>query len=639
MTTSIRIRKTPVLAFPKVGRLGSVFASLCSWLVPVLVTLKVKSSVHGAPIVMKFRGRTQNYLSTYNEKLAIEDVGWRFFKRRFRSRGVPEVLFRCAGLELDYAPCLLKAIANESNTLIGFRAAARRLGLGRPVYFGRWLSPDFRRGLSGVSPALRALVGFRQWLGEMASALGSLALTAGQIGIALFSLKRDGTKIRTLWLGIGTNEFGRLGQKRSFYWPERLGRELEILYVLPRVPKPHFRSELAQDGVRWSSQFHLLQFCDKSQLIRAALKVAWTACLMFVPWRGSLRWRARMSGLHFESLAWSALAATLRIELAVTSSSNWRSTRPILVLLKHAGAKTALWYFAANAVRFQHPGGSWTANGRFKAYHEADRIYVWNRHSRDWIHRNLCHSPENEMRVIGPVMNGDASLRMNARGASQSRTWISIFDVSMPSGGQESFFGALNLPENYYQTFWNDMIRLVRDIPELGLILKPKKSLKSAKRTFTDSFWSLLNDTELLTAGRLELVDDDADPYLAIARCDAAIGMPFTSPCQAAMHSGKTGIYYDPTGIVAVHHFGDLGRFFCRSYEEIATLIREVVENKVRGGAPLLPERVSTFAGSIPGSDPQEVFLKDLSDWIGEPASGRVVLRRETSEARELVGA
>jgi polysaccharide biosynthesis PFTS motif protein len=342
--------------------------------------------------------------------------------------------------------------------------------------------------------------------------------------------------------------------------------------------------------------------------------------------------------LHFEALAWSAFVKEVPVKLALTTASNWRSTRPILVALKHAGVKTALWHYSANSVRFHHPGGRRNSNGRFKAFHEADRIYVWNPQAERWIHRYLSHSVENQLRVVGPVMCGDAGLCLNTRPSLDPRLRVSIFDVSMPEGGSNSRTGSLHLPESFYSAFWSDVHRLAHEFSDWVLLLKPKKSLQSSRRASSDEFQKLFNDEMLKQAGRIETVAADADPYMAISQCDAAIVMPFTSPGQAVMHFGKAGIYYDPTGIVGLHHHADLGRFFCRSYDELAGLIRELARAKSAGTDSLLPEKVASFTGRVPGSDPQQVFLRDLAEWIGVPIAASST-RTAKSGARELVSA
>ena len=65
------------------------------------------------------------------------------------------------------------------------------------------------------------------------------------------------------------------------------------------------------------------------------------------------------------------------------------------------------------------------------------------------------------------------------------------------------------------------MHRLLRDVPETVLILKPKRSRTSRLHEFSNSFSELVDSTDLAREGRLELIADDHDPYQAIAKCDA----------------------------------------------------------------------------------------------------------------------
>ena len=320
--------------------------------------------------------------------------------------------------------------------------------------------------------------------------------------------------------------------------------------------------------------------------------------------------------MHFDALAWDEFSRAVPVRLALTTPSNWTSTRPMLTALKAAGARTALWHYSANVIPLQHPQGRAYFNGRTRTVHEAERIYVWNEHVAEWHRENLCRHPRNEVISIGPVMCGDARLCSNRVRGPKDRLRIAVFDVSLPKGSLKNLVGMPNLPAEYHETFWSDIEKMLKAFPETVLIVKTKRSIRSKIHAFASAFWKLIEDPALKNSGRIELIDDDADPYLAIARADVVISMPFTSPSLAAWHFGQIGIYHDPMGVVGPHRFQDMGRYFSRSYEALASLIAESMENKRRGTEPAMPGEMACFIGRKPMENPQEAFLRDLAAWI-----------------------
>ncbi len=606
-----RNRSNVALGFQKTNFVNGWFARICSWFLPVLV-----GHVSGSSVLFMHRGRSERLFAEYHEKLLIEQIAWRFYRRRFQGGRGRMLLYRGAGLELDYASLLLKATADEAITLAGIRLLARKAGLHRTAYLGKMLWPKTGRSESRVPRLVAAIHAILTWCDELIGASARLAVQLGRIVLALVSPRRDGRGINTLWFGIMPNELGRYGKNKSFYWPSRLASPLSILYVLFRPAGAPLKRMLESENIRVVSQFHILTFCRKVRLLILGLRLGSAASQVLFSFEGSWTFRARLCAMHFDAIAWDEFARAVPVRLALTTPSNWTSTRPMLIALKAAGARTALWHYSANVIPLQHPRGRAYFNGRTRTVHEAERIYVWNEHVAGWHRENLCHHPCNEVVAVGPVMCGDARLCFGKAPDSKEGLHIAVFDVSLPRGSLKKLVGMPNLPAAYHEVFWSDIARLLKAFPEIVLIVKTKRSIRSKIHAFTRAFWNLIEDPALRNSGRIELIDDDADPYLAIAKADVVISMPFTSPTLAAWHFGKTGIFHDSMGIVGPHRFQSMGRYFSRSYESLASLIAELQENKRKGIKPVVPPEMACFIGRQPMENPQEAFLRDLTAWV-----------------------
>jgi hypothetical protein len=608
------MRKTNLQKSWAIGELGwwnAWWAFWGSWVIPVLAGNKA-----GVPVERWFRGPRNPVEVEYNDKLKVEETAWRFYRRCFNPASKSPLFYQSAGLRLDYAPLLLKSVADELIRYVGLRFSARRLGWARPSYFGRLLWPGLRGRMEKGGAVVRFIHRFTLWLDEMQMAFGRLGLQMARIAIALLTPRRPAQGINTVWLGVGPEDYRKYGEKRSFYWPDRVKSALKVLYILSYPPKRAFQKVLAEEAVCWASQFHILQFCGKGRLLDLAFRLLRAAAALFLPWRGSWILRARLCGMHFESLAWDAFARDVRVRAAFTVASSWTSTRPVLVALKNAGAKTGLWHYSANVIPVHHRGGKPYCNGRWRTVHEADRIYVWNRHGAEWHRRNLCDHPRNEIVISGPVMCGDAGLCLRSREPADKRLRIAVFDIPTPAGKKRRQIGNPHIPDEYFTVFWQDVRRLLDDLPESVLVLKPKRSLEDLNRSFAEVFLELVRDKSLIDSGRVQLIDDDADPYEAIAACDVALGMPFTSPVAAAWHFGRVGIYYDPTRIIAADHFLALEKYFCSDYAALLLLLREAGDAKRNGVNIAGPDEIGRFTGRNAGDNPQEVFLGDVSEWI-----------------------
>lgn len=583
----------------------------------------------GVPVTRRFQG-TQTVIDVeYHDKLRVEETAWRAYRRLFHPKASTPLVYRSAGLALDYAPLLLKSVADELIRFVGLRFSARKLGQAKPAYFGKLPYPGAREKLEKGGPMISRIHRLGLWLSEIKEALTWFGVEWMRIAVAFLAPHRAARGINAIWIGAGPGDYGKYGRKRCFYWPDRVRSAFRNLYVLSYSPNAAYRKTLEEEGVQWVSQFQILRFCSKGALVVLGFRLAQAALAVVLPWHGSWVLRARACGMHFEALAWDAFGRALRPRAAFTVASSWTSTRPVLVALKHTGAKTAVWHYSANVIPVHPRGRNPYGNGRWRTVHEADRIYVWSSHGAEWHRTNLCDHPRNEIVVTGPVMCGDPVPCLHPPVANDSRLRIAVFDVTMAAGKKRAQFGRPHIPDEYFPAFWSDLKRLVNDLPESVLLLKPKRSFDDPRRAFPETFFDLARDGRLVESGRIQMIEENADPYAAIAGCDVALGMPFTSPVHAAWHFGRVGIYYDPIHVIGKEHFESLEQYFCSGYDALLRLLRTVYEAKIHGGRAAAPGQIGRFIGRSMMENPQEALIGSAANWVFGAAAPAVKPQHE----------
>ncbi|MBV9463891.1 MAG: hypothetical protein JO317_06645 [Verrucomicrobiae bacterium] len=621
------------IAFQQITRWNAPWARVVALLRPVLAGQDYYEPAGPASPIPEWCSNKRAFQQiNHTWKMRFDEVGWRFFRRLFRGGRSQRFVYDSAGLRLDYAPVLLKAVTHELYVLASLKWMGRRIGHPGAAYLGTLLWPGMDRKLKIRGP-VAALHGLNRWFAEIKLAILHGGLEGVRILRALFLPTKSAPDVDVIWFGATPNEYGKFGRERSFYWAAKVGDRVRPLYVLARAPSAAFKKVLREDGVQWVSRIDVLRWVKKSRLPGLAWRLFRAALPIFIPLEGSLRLRARLVALHLESLVWTEVGRSLPARAAMGSTTSWTWISSPFIALQAIGYKTALWAYSANCVPFGHSiEGRPCFNGKLRSVSEAQRVYVWSEHVAEWTRDNLYGHPRNEIVPVGPVMCGDASKALRPR-ASDDRLRLAVFDVTSAGGQKRARIGATHLSWEYYEAFWRDMRRLVADVPELVLVLKPKRGANDPSRTFPDSFHDLYADAALQLQGRLILIDSNADPYEAVAACDVALSMPFTSPALAAWHFGRVGLFYDPIRLLAYHRFDEFGRFFPRSYDKLLGIVREILTEHRRGRCPEFPGNLERYTGPA-GGNPQTRLLNDLRAWSrGETAPKRAEAELSEPEA------
>lgn len=163
---------------------------------------------------------------------------------------------------------------------------------------------------------------------------------------------------------------------------------------------------------------------------------------------------------------------------------------------------------------------------------------------------------------------------------------ITVFDISPYSDETAFFYGEVpnyNGPKNL-SLFIHDVVNLrarlqnIFSIPVL-LILKSKRGYKSA---YDLAYFEHLKDLE--EKGMITLEHHRENMYSLISGSDVSIVYPFSSPAYVADYVGVPSIYYDPTGSIVGHNFGDGGSLikFANSPNTLFSASLEALKNSAK---------------------------------------------------------
>jgi hypothetical protein len=406
----------------------------------------------------------------------------------------------------------------------------------------RYLFDEMARRAS--PDAMRAGAGFAllDWIWLGALALGKTVRQA----LALFRCEgsTDAAPCRIFWTDISAGEVASVDQRLSFCFAVERGLvdPGECLYFLAVPPSPAAADRLRRLGVRWTTvgAFGFLPVAAKLKTLAKLLGSV--ASGSFVRWRHAA-----------EAAPWVAAARALGCRTYLTSvSSAWPEPSQVEAL-RAKGVRTVNWSYGANTFCFSVADESFRDLGLLRSVSAASEVWVWTDAVEAWLRRRSLAAPPT-IREIGPVMSGDSRWLARTPAAarlaygiaeSSSRRYVAVFDV--PPVNREMRLaighGPTVYPAAMLEQFFRDLEGLLR-LPEVTLIVKPKRSLQDTRREFADSMH------ELLASGRVIALPHDIDPYIPVALADVCIGVPFTSPVIAGLYSGRGGLFHDPRGEV-----------------------------------------------------------------------------------------
>lgn len=483
---------------------------------------------------------------------------------RWRARSMEEsrnaaTNVRVLGVQVDYSGAWKQWIAMrfEERCLFEVLLAKWAAKQTDAVFTPGCLIRELEIPAPGLPSTVRRARGFdtldRAWLA--AQALGAslkhliaLFRKVGSIGAE---------KLRPLlWTGISASEVPDAKQRLDFAFLVERGLldAKDCLFMLPAKPSDRAAARLHSLGIAWStvSSFGFLPLSEKARALSAQLLSLLKAILSLTSAK-----RAILTQLAAESIPWIAAARTLRARVYLTSVSACWPERPEVAALSAMGLRTINWSYGANTFLYAQSDSQFRDLGMSRSISIASEVWVWTPLVERWLRARTLGEPP-VIRVIGPVMCGDSRWLerdpQSARSAlgirlSAGQRLLAVFDV--PAIRRELRHGPTMYPVSMLECFFRDVEVLLERMPELALLVKPKRALSDHRRDFPDSLHRIVDTTsDWYRSGRIVAVPHDIDPYIPVAVADICVGIPFTSPVLVAHHAGRHALFHDPVGLV-----------------------------------------------------------------------------------------
>ena len=325
-----------------------------------------------------------------------------------------------------------------------------------------------------------------------------------------------------------------------------------------------------------------------------------------------------------EIIKWTPFINTLKPKVYISTSSVIGEEPPIVVYLNGLGVHTIIWEYGTNSYLFIRRNGI-KCNFRNIIFCNilSNTLVVWNKHFRDFIMEHP--QDETKVKILGPLMSADEDVMQISRRELAFRykipynsylKYISIFDSPPLSSKFRVMFPDSNTSQ-YNFAFINDMYRLVKELNNVVLVYKPKRSLTSGKFVYSESLKELFNN--MMQDERAVFLDYNINPWVPIGIADICISLPFESPTIAGIHYQKPSLFYDPFNIALHHRYQEFPGLIFHNYDELKmNVCYWLYENNSRD-ISLAFSRIRDLQGMYPGENSSNKFR----DYLGLLANSK----------------
>jgi polysaccharide biosynthesis PFTS motif protein len=380
-------------------------------------------------------------------------------------------------------------------------------------------------------------------------------------------------KIKYFWHCLSFNEIA--STENSYDATALIQRGLlsseESLFFLPVEPNEDQIHWLSKNHIQWVSNRCLYKNIPKLIQIRIFF---WLSKIVILSW--GMQGKQALKGLIIAPLISDIIKFEffnyINAKVLLTGQSGGTLESPIISLARGLNKKTIWWSYAG--VGTKHIPRPLAFNYFNEQVEESitlsEEKWIWFELDKTMLQkRSLLPFDElqTNYRTLGPIMSGDSTWLskspLQARdeyklnGNSNCKIWISVFDIPTfddyvhvehrwPAGNA--------FTKKMQAAFFMDIKAILEKFSDIGIIYKPKRSLKgknTSKYIFQTEMLELMNDNnKWIKSKRLIVLSNNIDPYIPIALCDYAIAMPYSSVLLAVLASNRGGVYYDSTSTI-----------------------------------------------------------------------------------------
>lgn len=466
------------------------------------------------------------------------------------------------GREVDLSRNLWQLLAGDFEALSIFVDVVTASGGGGACVIEPRIASAFSdEELRSMFPSVRIERSFAnralEHLQEWGVAFGHLMRLVIHTGLSFSSGCEPLGVRRIAWLGISPQEVPDRDDRLDFSWAAKCGcvRASDVAYFLPHERTPAQRQYLEAHGIACVEPVDAMAILPRAVRLRvmAASLGAFLRALSAPALTAPLIARLMARAPH-----WNAIFDVLGTTTYVTTTSYSWPEKPELALAGVRGIRSIIWAYSANSITFSIEAAQFRNVGVLRSIVIASEFWVWNDAYRDWLEKRRIDVPGSryEIHVFGPLMCGNAALLdidpPSARerlGLPRGGRCIGVFDMPpLTDTWRDRFGGGPPMVDNdAYIAFWRLIQHILERVPDCFALIKLKRDFTHPYREFPEFLHALLDENgPLARSGRVRRVDVNVDPYLPIAACDVALGIPYTSPVLAARSAGRPGYYLDP---------------------------------------------------------------------------------------------
>lgn len=404
----------------------------------------------------------------------------------------------------------------------------------------------------------------------------------GKIGIP--SLKRDTREEYPVGVRIYRTDLGLRQNSRSidFLLAQDCPKAKNTLFCIETEISKEYRQAFSDKGYCTADLRKILRHASIWFLRDAAgreIGRAWGHAAL-----GVMRSRPPSARLAFEILrnfmVWTAFLTRYHLRHYVAYNDTVASDTARNILLHQASTET--WYYlhtCANTDLYTPPGEEDLQDVEFSYLHFT-HLVAWGEKSAKF-YRSVpnfigsyeitgCLWSEFAARIRDQGLQNTclahAKAKFTSAGGSLPERIIGVFDTSLDPGHPPS------LSVRDMHQFLNGILRLLDDLPSIGVIFKNKRFLSDIAERSPETLplYHALQDHP-----RCYLTDEkDPDPAETIAAADLVISACFSSPAIEALGARCRAFYYDATDRFRGTYYDQFPGFIAHDYDHLADWTR-----------------------------------------------------------------
>lgn len=336
-------------------------------------------------------------------------------------------------------------------------------------------------------------------------------------------------------------------------------------------------------GADYIDEHRVVHFYDKktkTKLARSLLRIIFSAEDSFI------------LSAPINICLWQPFVEANPLKAAISSNSAFWPAPALLCLLNSLKVRTVTWFYSANQFesypqhyRLSEKSLTWCISA-------SQELLLWNGlQKRNMARREIpLAGHKTVFHEVGPLMFGDSKwlcksvleARQEIGLSITGKKIIGVFDMptKVPAVRKRTGLGPLQNPDELPALLFRDLKEILRQHPDLLLLLKPKREFGGQDELVNHELDSLLaENSEFRQRGQILTMPFDIDPFIPIAVSDFCIAPPFSSPVLAAIQFSRPAVFYDSTNQLLCTMPEELGKLTVHGQEQLRKTISDWLAN------------------------------------------------------------